>query len=743
MANFKTTIRTTLEKFRVIEKASEILGGVATLVGNASNAFSIFSSGGSKVSAEKAMRAFRGWTYAAVRAISEDVMNAEFHLTQVNADKSSEELQEHELLDLLDAPNKVTPGPVLWNKVSAHLDLCGNAYILMSGVKSDTDKPQALILLDPSMIKTLKSKDPEEIMDGYEYRDGSFKKKYETYEIIHIINPDPSDSVDGIGTVQGISDWIDEDNFATRFNRSFFKNGARIGGFLESETANSPEQMDYLKKSFEQIYSGVDNAYRTAALPAGTKYKEGSVNQKEMDFQEGQKFGRDKILAGFRVPKTALGLTEDVNRANAEATDYVFATRTIAPKLKLIAMFLNLQLVYRYDDNLWLKMENIIPENVEAKTKEVGAATGNQPVMSLNEARERFYKLGPIDGGDMVRGNTLMSDIGAPTKGQGAGRIKMRIPKNGRGATITVRKEISGEIAKAAIAAVKNFKIETKEAKRRAIKDITTLSQEEYGAVHKAFITRVSEYEKALDKKMKEFNEATRKEVKGNIEKQAEKGFIGEQKDINPSELFDQEKAVSALIDLATPILMDLYEKEGAAAAELIGASGLNLITDEVKKAIDHSISLLSERYNETSREILKDKLTKIMAEGPELDKLTKMLLDEADAIFDYGAEVRAPMVAQTETFRIGNKATTDAWKKSGVVKTQKWYTASGDPCVYCQAMAKKDGVKPGDNWYAKGDAVEGTDGTKMDLTYDDIAHPPLHAKCYCYVRPEEISIED
>ena len=742
MAKYKTTIRTTLEKFGVIEKASEILGGVATLVGNASDPFAMFR-GGSKVSTSKAMASFSGWTYAAVRAVAEDIMNANFKLMQINADDSSEELQEHELLNLLDAPNKVTPGPVLWYKVAAHLDLCGNAYILMSGVKNETDKPQALILLDPAKIKALKDKDPEKIMDGYEYQDGGFKKRYEDYEIIHIIYPDPSDSVDGLGTVQAIAAWIDEDNYATGFNRAFFKNGARIGGFLESENVTTPEQLDYLRKSFDQIYSGGENAHRTAALPTGTKFKEPSSNQKDMDFQEGQKFGRDKILAGFRVPKPAIGLTEDVNRANAEATDYIFATRTIKPKLKLIALFLQLQLVYRYGDNLWLKMENVIPEDMEAKTKELTAAVGSQPVMSINEARERFFGLGPIDGGDMVMGNALMTGIGAPTKGQGPAKTKIRIPKNVRRKAVEDRGDLSKEIVKAALGTIKEFDLNTKAAKKRAIKDITALSQENYGAVHKAFITRVSEYEKAMDKKMKEFNEETRAEVKKNIKKQAEKGIFSSQKDINPDALFDQENAISSLVDLATPILTDLYAKEGAAAAELIGVNGLDLLTPEVKKAIDHSISLLSKRYNETSREVLKDALTKIMAEGPDLDKLEKMLLDRADEIFDYGAEVRAPMVAQTETFRIGNKATTDAWKKSGVVETVKWYTASGDPCVFCQAMAKKDGVKPGDNWFKKGDTVEGTDGTEMELGYDDIAHPPLHAKCYCYVRPDKISVED
>ena len=128
----------------------------------------------------------------------------------------------------------------------------------------------------------------------------------------------------GFGVVQGIAQWIDADNYQTEFNRRFFLNGAKVGGYLESDTARSPEMLEYMKKSFEALFKGVDNAYRIAALPKGTTFKEGTTSQKEMDFVEGKKDSRDSILAGFRVPRTVLGITDDVNRANAEATNFVF-----------------------------------------------------------------------------------------------------------------------------------------------------------------------------------------------------------------------------------------------------------------------------------------------------------------------------------------------------------------------------------------------------------------------------------
>ena len=50
----------------------------------------------------------------------------------------------------------------------------------------------------------------------------------------------------------------------------------------------------------------------------------------------------DKILAGFRVPKTVIGNAESqTNRATAETADYVFARRTIKPKMERIVQQMN------------------------------------------------------------------------------------------------------------------------------------------------------------------------------------------------------------------------------------------------------------------------------------------------------------------------------------------------------------------------------------------------------------------
>jgi SPP1 gp7 family putative phage head morphogenesis protein len=170
---------------------------------------------------------------------------------------------------------------------------------------------------------------------------------------------------------------------------------------------------------------------------------------------------------------------------------------------------------------------------------------------------------------------------------------------------------------------------------------------------------------------------------------------------------------------------------------QLLGSSGFRL-TAEVRLALERAMKLLAESYNDTTLGLLKDGIEEGLAEGASLPDLTSKISN----IYAFSDEVRAAQVARTETFRIANDSTKEAWKQTGVVKTIKWYTAADEMvCPWCENMnGKVIGIN--DNFYDKGDTHTGADGSKLDISYSDVGSPPLHVSCRCYTRPEEISIE-
>jgi Phage portal protein len=100
--------------------------------------------GAKTIDAAKAMGNFTGWRHAAVNAIAREVENIEFRLYQTKGYDQEEAGPDHPLLTLLDGVNEHMTGPELKYVTMAHIELAGNFYWLLDGVKSDTGKPRAI-----------------------------------------------------------------------------------------------------------------------------------------------------------------------------------------------------------------------------------------------------------------------------------------------------------------------------------------------------------------------------------------------------------------------------------------------------------------------------------------------------------------------------------------------------------------------------------------------------------------------
>lgn len=733
-----------LDSFGFIRKEKAVAPSVSA--SNSSlNIFTLWRSQ-QKVSAAKAMEAYTGWVYASIRAIMMDVAVIPFQLFKVGPEEDKE-LFEHELLDVLGAVNDYQTGFQLKCQIAAHLELTGNAYIYLEGATNENSKPTALHVMNPAFVQIVADRDafPPRIQ-GYKYTLGTKIYTFQPHEVVHIKNLDPNDAYEGIGTVQAIASWIDADNAAMDFNRMFFKNGTRIGGYLESEAALTPEQLEYLKISFEAAHKGMENAYKVMALPKGTKFNEGGSSQKDMDFSGLIDRMGNRIIAGFRTPRTALGITDDVNRANAEATDYVFAARVIKPLMTLITDHLNEFLVPRYGEDLYLTFKDPVPEDRAQRMDEMNKAVGGNPIMTTNEARSEYLGLDPVPGGDdiQVPFNFLpMGSNGADfdegnddEKAQGKPRLKAlkpgekKVVRTRYAMNMKRRKDLNKTIADNAAKEIAQIFKEAAEMSKKVRKDIAQLSDEDFEKIYKGFALRVTPYEKKLKASVRELNEKQKKEVRANLSDAI--------KAIDKKDLFNRKENIAVLVSLVRPLVYDLTGKEGAAAAALLGIENMDVLTPEVRVALDRTIELLSRSYNDTTLDLLKGKLEQGLKEGLSQGELAKLV----DDVYEYSDEVRATHVAATETFRIANYATQEAWKQSGIVQSQRWYTAADERvCPYCGPQHGKV-ISIDQEFFKKGDEVTGSDGSKISIDYSDVGAPPLHVSCRCYIRPEEISLE-
>ena len=697
--------------------------------------------GAKHVDAAKALGNFTGWQFAATNAIASEISNIQWRLYQIKG-KNHEEVQDHPLLTLLEGVNEIMTGTELKYTTACHLELTGNCYWLLDGVKTDMDKPKAIHPLNPGRVrvKLNKTKFPYTI-DHYEFTIDGKIFKFQPYEILQLKYPDPSDPYVGLGIPQAIPAWIDSDNYAMEYNRKFFINGAQVGMYIQTDS-NVEGNIDRIRKSWNASHEGVENAHKTPVLPKGTKLEHTGLTHRDMDFSVLSDNTRDRILAANRVSKTILGTAEsDTNRATAETADYVFSKRTIKPKMLLILSYLNEFLVPRYGDDIYLTFIDPVPEDKEFRTKEMQAVVSSIPVMTQNEARKNYMGLGPIEGGDKLLMPSTMEVAGTTQTPEGenqAPRLAKELTVSGQ-LTDSIRIRTGG---KSSFSGTKSMRSAISEAFKKAldnvetksnVKSVTELSHEEYHEHWDRFVKSVEGWEKKLKNVFLAINKKQREEVLKNLPE-----LTGVKKAVGDP--FDLPEWIALTIDLATPLLEGLTKDEAAAALSAIGANYIDILAnDAIRAALDAGIAKMARNYNETTVDALKkvigDKMTQ--EAGTSLPELT----DAVNDVYDFADDRRAGLIAKTESFRAGNYANKSAWQLNGSVKTIMWYTAEDD--AVCEFCAEQDGkeIPIDQNFYDEGDVVEGGDGGTMTANYGDVGAPPLHPDCRCYIRPSEINL--
>ncbi len=244
--------------------------------------------------------------------------------------------------------------------------------------------------------------DRQKFIKGYVYGSGTNAIPFDTNEVIHFKYPNPLNQYRGLGPAQAIGVDLDAEMYSGQWNRNFFYNSARPDSVIEFDYNLSEDQYEKLKKQWSEKYKGVSKAHQVALLEGGGKYKQIQNTVKDMDFSQLKRLNRDITLGVYGMPLSVMGISENVNKANAEAGDYTFARWIVKPRLDRIKNKLNEQLIpkFRKSDNLELDYDEVVPETIEQKMllAESGIRAG---YLTINEAR-KLRGLDPLPNGDIL-----------------------------------------------------------------------------------------------------------------------------------------------------------------------------------------------------------------------------------------------------------------------------------------------------------------------------------------------------
>ncbi len=182
-------------------------------------------------------------------------------------------------------------------------------------------------------------------MAGWIYTspDGQEKIPLTAREVIYNRYPDPMDPLGGAGPVGSVLTDLETQRLGAEWNRAFFYNSATPGGVIQVDHALDDGEFDELVERWREAHRGVSRAHRVAVLEGGQTWVPNSMTVRDMDFGNLRTSGRDIIREALGMHKVMTGVTDDVNRANAQTGEEVFASWKIVPRLDRWKDVLNFQ----------------------------------------------------------------------------------------------------------------------------------------------------------------------------------------------------------------------------------------------------------------------------------------------------------------------------------------------------------------------------------------------------------------
>lgn len=332
----------------------------------------------SELSRTDYLRLYQSWVFLCVSTIADAVAELEF------AVKKGELEIEH--------PAKELVTPELLRELVSHMLLTGTAYYYKEKIGKKVD---GLELLRADLVYIEENEDGS--LKNFRYDGGRKSFTFQPEDVIDfsLFNPLRSFpyTVKGVSPVSAIAIQAEMDRTANRWNWNFFRNGATIGGTLESDEDIDEDSKSLIVSKWKEKFGGVNNSHSIALLDKGLKYKAIPVSKREMDFVESKRLTRDEILAIFKVPPAVVGLTDNANRASATVALETFYRICVSPLASQIASVITKELFAGVGK---FEFVNVVPVDTEALRADfLGGA------ITLNEYR-RGRGYAPLKGGDSL-----------------------------------------------------------------------------------------------------------------------------------------------------------------------------------------------------------------------------------------------------------------------------------------------------------------------------------------------------
>ena len=284
------------------------------------------------------------------------------------------EVVQHAALSLWNSPNDFHTTFEFSEGCNQHLELTGETWWVL-GRSGGLAFPTSMWYVTPDRMEPVPS--PDAYLQGYIYTaPNGDQVPLQLDEVILEKMPDPLDPYRGAGPVASILPNIEQQRYATEYQRNMFQNGASPGGVVQLPTTLNDDEWDEFNDRWRESHRGVSRAGAVAVLENGATWIDSVPNNRDMEYGNLRLANRDELREAWRIHKSMLGSTEDVNRANAQTAEEVFGSWQLVPRLNRRKNTLNKKLLPLYGTTgvgVEFDYDNPLPDDREQDNAELTA----------------------------------------------------------------------------------------------------------------------------------------------------------------------------------------------------------------------------------------------------------------------------------------------------------------------------------------------------------------------------------
>jgi len=344
--------------------------------------------------------ALNAWVYVCVNTISEAVSSAPLVVDR----KVGKDWQPDEacpLYVLLDYVNSTEDQYTLIDQTAAWLALKGTAYWHLLRASSGA-KPTALDVLPADLTTPVPGRGVQSpIIKGYKVDVGMGQEvEYPDNDVIQFKRFNPNSRVVGQSPIRVIETEINTYLRANRYNSAFLKGGGVPSGILSTDAMLTDDGKARNRGAWDEWSAQSKDKQRPLNIGGGMKYQAIGTAPDTVLISELPKQLRETICAVLNVPPVLVGLLDGATYANAEAQERKFYKGPVAGYWRRIETALNEQLATQFGPQYRCRFDRdsvaALQPNYLELSQAASTLTGGEPVLTVNEARERLFNLEPL-----------------------------------------------------------------------------------------------------------------------------------------------------------------------------------------------------------------------------------------------------------------------------------------------------------------------------------------------------------